>query len=91
MSGGGDVKISDDFTAPLIIDNLPVQAVNMYVDVETRKGPSLAFALTTGRPTTTTMLSSTGAPQDSPPRSGGGKRRKPGKRHPNQHHLLLDN
>lgn len=37
MSGRGDVKTSDNFSAPLIIDNLPVQAVNMYVDAETRE------------------------------------------------------
>jgi len=36
-AGRGDVKTRDDFTAPLIIDNLPVQAVNMYVDAETRE------------------------------------------------------
>jgi len=37
MSGRGDVKTSDNFAAPLIIENLPVQAVNMYVDAETRE------------------------------------------------------
>jgi len=43
MSARGDVKTSDNYTAPVIINNLPVQEINMYVDDASKEASSFAM------------------------------------------------